>query len=179
MLFGAQADEGSAEAAILNELIPAAKRDHIGDPEAGIHFTADTPVPYKFADLMRLFDQFGQPTREGGDINLVDYLFLGDYVDRGKHSLEVICLLLALKICHPTMVTLLRGNHEDAQVNAAYGFRGECLRRCRDGLAVWQAVNRVFEWLPLAALVDDVVLCVHGGIGEQLQTLQQLKELKT
>jgi len=89
----------------------------------------------------------------------------------------VICLLLALKICHPSTVTLLRGNHEDAQVNALYGFRAECVRRCRDGATVWQSINRVFEWLPVAALVDDCVLCVHGGIGEQVQTLKQLKEL--
>jgi DNA helicase HerA-like ATPase len=56
VLFGAQADEGSGEAAILAELIPLAKRDHLGDPEHGNHFTADTPVPYKFADLIRRLD---------------------------------------------------------------------------------------------------------------------------
>ena len=131
----------------------------------------------QFGDLQRFFAAYGSPNPYTGDVEYVHYCFLGDYVDRGKHSLEVVCLLLALKICHPTMVTLLRGNHEDAQVNAVYGFRAECLRRCRDGQAVWAAVNRVFEWLPVAALVDDCVLCVHGGIGEQLQSLQQLKDL--
>ena len=131
----------------------------------------------QFGDLQRFFAAYGSPNPYTGDVEYVNYCFLGDYVDRGKHSLEVICLLLALKICHPTTVTLLRGNHEDAQVNAVYGFRAECMRRCHDGAAVWAAVNRVFEWLPVAALVDDCVLCVHGGIGEQLQTLQQLKDL--
>lgn len=131
----------------------------------------------QFADLQRFFAAYGSPNPYTGDVEYVHYLFLGDYVDRGKHSLESICLLLALKICHPTMVTLLRGNHEDAQVNALYGFRAECVRRCRDGAAVWLAINRVFEWLPVAALVDNCVLCVHGGIGESLQTLAQLEGL--
>ena len=131
----------------------------------------------QFADLQRFFAAYGSPNPYTGDVEYVNYCFLGDYVDRGKHSLEVICLLLALKICHPSMVTLLRGNHEDPQVNAVYGFRNECMARCREGAAVWQAVNRVFEFLPVAALVDNTVLCVHGGIGESLQSLQQLKEL--
>ena len=131
----------------------------------------------QFADLQRFFAAYGSPNPFTGDVEYVGYLFLGDYVDRGKFSLECVCLLLALKICHPSRVTLLRGNHEDPQVNAAYGFRAECLRRCRDGAAVWAAVNTVFEMLPVAALIDRVVLCVHGGIGENLETLQQLKEL--
>ena len=131
----------------------------------------------QFADLMRFFAAYGSPNPYTGDIEYVSYCFLGDYVDRGKHSLEVICLLLALKICHPTMVTLLRGNHEDPQVNAVYGFRNECMQRCRDGATVWTAINRVFEWLPIAAVVDDTVLCVHGGIGESVQSLKQLRAI--
>ena len=131
----------------------------------------------QFSDLQRFFAAYGSPNPYTGDIEYVSYLFLGDYVDRGKHSLECICLLLALKICHPTMVTLLRGNHEDPNVNAAYGFRAECMARCREGSAVWTAINRVFEWLPVAALVDDCVLCVHGGIGESLVSLKQLRAL--
>ena len=76
----------------------------------------------QYADLMRLFDQYGAPTRDhGGDIAIVDYLFLGDYVDRGKHSLEVICLLLALKVQFPSKVWLVRGNHESMEVNARDG----------------------------------------------------------
>ena len=65
----------------------------------------------QFLDLMRLFDEYGSPST-AGDITYIDYLFLGDYVDRGAHSLETICLLLALKIEHPKAVHLIRGNHE-------------------------------------------------------------------
>ena len=65
----------------------------------------------QFLDLMRLFDEYGNPST-AGDITYIDYLFLGDYVDRGAHSLETICLLLALKIEHPKAVHLIRGNHE-------------------------------------------------------------------
>jgi len=131
----------------------------------------------QFGDLQRFFTAFGSPNPYTGDVDYCSYLFLGDYVDRGKHSLEIVCLLLALKICHPTRVVMIRGNHEDAQVNALYGFRAECQRRCRDGAQVWAAINQVFEMLPVAALVDDVVLAVHGGIGESLQSLQQLRDL--
>lgn len=65
----------------------------------------------QFGDLMRLFEEYGTPSTSG-DITYIDYLFLGDYVDRGAHSLETICLLLALKIEHPSYVHLIRGNHE-------------------------------------------------------------------
>lgn len=67
----------------------------------------------QFGDLMRLFEEYGTPST-AGDITYIDYLFLGDYVDRGAHSLETICLLLALKIEHPKNVHLIRGNHEVA-----------------------------------------------------------------
>ena len=80
---------------------------------------APLPAPVKifgdlhgqFGDLMRLFEEYGTPST-AGDITYIDYLFLGDYVDRGSHSLETICLLLALKIEHPSSVHLIRGNHE-------------------------------------------------------------------
>ena len=65
----------------------------------------------QFGDLMRLFEEYGTPST-AGDITYIDYLFLGDYVDRGAHSLETICLLLALKLEHPSAVHLIRGNHE-------------------------------------------------------------------
>jgi protein phosphatase len=82
----------------------------------------------QFSDLMRLFDEYGSPST-AGDITYIDYLFLGDYVDRGQHSLETITLLLALKIEYPMNVHLIRGNHEAADINALFGFRIECIER--------------------------------------------------
>ncbi|XP_022756037.1 serine/threonine-protein phosphatase BSL3-like isoform X3 [Durio zibethinus] len=85
----------------------------------------------QFGDLMRLFDEYGAPST-AGDIAYIDYLFLGDYVDRGQHSLETITLLLALKIEYPNNVHLIRGNHEAADINALFGFRIECIERMPD-----------------------------------------------
>lgn len=85
-------------------------------------------------------------------------------MDRGAHSLETICLLLALKIEHPRSVHLIRGNHEAADINALFGFRLECLERLGDqqGLKAWQRLNTLFNWLPLAALIEDKV---RAGLG--------------
>uniref|UniRef100_A0A8R7ULM5 Serine/threonine-protein phosphatase n=1 Tax=Triticum urartu TaxID=4572 RepID=A0A8R7ULM5_TRIUA len=82
----------------------------------------------QFGDLMRLFDEYGSPST-AGDIAYIDYLFLGDYVDRGQHSLETMSLLLALKVEYPQNVHLIRGNHEAADINALFGFRIECIER--------------------------------------------------
>ena len=134
----------------------------------------------QYADLMRLFDQYGAPRREDGDISLVDYLFLGDYVDRGKHSLECICLLLALKMQFPNRVHLVRGNHESPEVNARDGFLHECVQRLggrQQGVAAWRRLNLLFEWLPMGAVVNGCILCVHGGIGAHVESPAQIAAL--
>ena len=134
----------------------------------------------QFADLLTLFAAFGAPAPAaacaGGDLGTVDYLFLGDYVDRGPHSLETVALLFALLVAHTRRVHLLRGNHECAAVNLTMGFREECDARlgAEAGGAVWERVNRVFDWLPLAALVEGRVLCVHGGIGGTLSCVDDI-----
>jgi len=135
----------------------------------------------QYTDLMRLFDQFGAPSRESGDINLVDYLFLGDYVDRGKHSLEVICLLLALKLQFPSRVFLVRGNHESPEVNARDGFLHECVKRLGGrgpGVVAWRRLNLLFEWLPMGALINGCILTVHGGIGRYIESPSQIATLE-
>ncbi|PWA45797.1 Kelch repeat type 2 [Artemisia annua] len=133
----------------------------------------------QFGDLMRLFDEYGSPST-AGDIAYIDYLFLGDYVDRGQHSLETICLLLALKVEYPQNVHLIRGNHEAADINALFGFRIECIERMgeRDGIWVWHRINRLFNWLPLAALIEKKILCMHGGIGRSINHIEQIENLQ-
>ncbi|KAL6893562.1 hypothetical protein ACP4OV_007660 [Aristida adscensionis] len=133
----------------------------------------------QFGDLMRLFDEYGAPST-AGDIAYIDYLFLGDYVDRGQHSLETISLLLALKVEHPQNVHLIRGNHEAADINALFGFRIECIERMgeRDGIWTWHRMNRLFNWLPLAALIEKKIICMHGGIGRSINHLEQIENLQ-
>ena len=133
----------------------------------------------QFGDLMRLFAEYGSPSTVG-DIAYIDYLFLGDYVDRGAFSLETISLLLALKVEYPDSVHLLRGNHEEADINALFGFRTECIDRLGEtaGITAWQRFNDMFQWLPLAAVIEDRVACMHGGIGRSVTHISQIEELE-
>ncbi|CAH8251027.1 unnamed protein product [Arabidopsis lyrata] len=132
----------------------------------------------QYGDLMRLFHEYGYPSVEG-DITHIDYLFLGDYVDRGRHSLETIMLLFALKIEYPKNIHLIRGNHESLAMNRIYGFLKECKERMgdSDGFEAWLKINQVFDHLPLAALLEKRVLCVHGGIG-RADTVEQIEKIK-
>ena len=136
-------------------------------------------------DLLRFFYKFGVPDKNSGygmsDIEAVGYVFLGNYVDRGRHSLEVICLLLALKIKHPKEIILLRGAHEDPRVNSNEGLGLECESRLGDNIrsatSVFAKLNSVFEYLPMACTIDNRVLCVPSGIGERMKTIQEIAEL--
>lgn len=135
----------------------------------------------QYQDLMRFFDLWGTPD-ENGDIESYDYLFLGDYVDRGNHSLETVCLLMALKIRFPDKIHLLRGNHEDKWINNAFGFADECSNRLgedpTDHDSVYNKINDFFDWLPLCAVIEDRIVCLHGGIGSTLVSLEQIDQLK-
>ncbi|XP_010904839.2 serine/threonine-protein phosphatase BSL1 homolog isoform X2 [Elaeis guineensis] len=133
----------------------------------------------QFGDLMRLFDEYGFPST-AGDITYIDYLFLGDYVDRGQHSLETISLLLALKIEYPENIHLIRGNHEAADINALFGFRMECIERMgeSDGIWAWTRFNQLFNFLPLAALIEKKIVCMHGGIGRSINSVEQIGKLE-
>ncbi len=122
----------------------------------------------QYYDLLRLFEYGKYPP----DSN---YLFLGDYVDRGKQSLETICLLLAYKIKYPENFFLLRGNHESAAINRIYGFYDECKRRF--SIKLWKTFTECFNCLPVVALIDEKILCMHGGLSPEISTLDQIKKV--
>ena len=134
--------------------------------EAPLHVCGD--IHGQYYDLLRIFEHCGYP----GDYN---YLFLGDYVDRGKQSLETICLLLCYKIKYPEKVTLLRGNHESSVTNRIYGFYDECKRRYN--IRVWKSFTELFNYLPVAAIIDDKILCMHGGLSPELKNIQNIAEI--
>ena len=122
----------------------------------------------QYYDLLRLFEYGGFPP----DSN---YLFLGDYIDRGKQSLETVCLLLAYKIKYPENFFLLRGNHECASINRIYGFYDECKRR--HTIKLWKVFTDCFNCLPIAALIDDKILCMHGGLSPELNKIETIKNI--
>jgi serine/threonine-protein phosphatase PP1 catalytic subunit len=134
--------------------------------EAPIKICGD--IHGQYSDLLRLFEYGGFPPE-------ANYLFLGDYVDRGKQSLETICLLLAYKIKYPENFFLLRGNHESASINRIYGFYDECKRRFN--VRLWKIFTDCFNCLPVAALIDDRILCMHGGISPELKSLDQIRNI--
>jgi len=139
----------------------------------------------QYSDLIRLFEMCGFPPA-------ANYLFLGDYVDRGKQSLETILLLLCYKVKYPENFFLLRGNHECANVTrgayqtnfldviltefTVYGFYDECKRRCN--IKTWKTFIDVFNCLPIAAIVASKIFCVHGGLSPSLHSMEDIKRIQ-
>lgn len=100
----------------------------------------------QFHDLMELFKIGGKPP----DTN---YLFMGDYVDRGSHSVETVSLIFSLKVRYKDRVSILRGNHENMEINKIYGFYDECFKKYGNE-NVWKYFTDVFLYLPLTALIE-------------------------
>jgi serine/threonine-protein phosphatase PPG1 len=122
----------------------------------------------QFHDLLELF-------RLGGDAPATHYIFLGDFVDRGAMSVETISLLAVLKALYPEHVTLLRGNHESRQTTQVYGFQMECMKKYDGDARVYKAFTDLFDFLPLGAIVDDRLLCLHGGLSPAIHHIDQLR----
>ena len=137
-----------------------------------------------YDDLMRFFESFGNPSDDNqmGDINVMQYIFLGDFCDRGLYSLEVILLLFALKVKYPDFIYLIRGHHEDKNINKKYGLGDECQERLSDDinnpLSIFSNINKAFDILPFGVLVDNNILLIHGGIGSSINTLDDIENIK-
>jgi serine/threonine-protein phosphatase 4 catalytic subunit len=121
----------------------------------------------QFYDLMELF-------KVGGDLPDTNYLFMGDFVDRGFYSVETFLLLLALKVRYPDRITLIRGNHESRQITQVYGFYDECLRKY-GSVNVWRYCTEIFDYLSLSSIIEDKIFCVHGGLSPSINTLDQIR----
>ena len=168
---------------LIKEVIPLLEKDHslirIRSPckvFGNIHGVYD--------DLMRYFESFGNPSDDNqmGDINVMQYIFLGDFCDRGLYSLEVILLLFALKIKYPDFIYLIRGHHEDININVKYGLGDECKERLLDDinnpLSIFSNINKAFDYLPYGVLVDNNILLIHGGIGSSINSLEDIENIK-
>ncbi|GLE01282.1 hypothetical protein PINS_up010112 [Pythium insidiosum] len=125
----------------------------------------------QFSDLIEIFRVHGAPSPKNA------FLFLGDYVDRGVSSCEIILSLLSFKVAHPNSVYLLRGNHECRSLSTFYGFRAECLKKY--GLAVYNRTIKCFEAMPLAARLTTsygTFLAVHGGLSPNIQFVEEIND---
>lgn len=121
----------------------------------------------QFEDLLELFKIGGQPP-------YTNYIFMGDYVDRGHNSVEVFLFLIALKVRYKNRITLLRGNHESRIITQVYGFYDECMKKY-GSLNVWRYCTDLFDYLTLTAIVDNKVFCVHGGLSPNINSIDEIR----
>jgi len=144
-----------------------AKESNVQEVKCPVTVCGD--VHGQFHDLMELF-------RIGGKSPDTNYLFMGDYVDRGYYSVETVSLLVTLKVRFRERITILRGNHESRQITQVYGFYDECLRKYGNA-NVWKYFTDLFDYLPLTALVDGQIFCLHGGLSPSIDTLDHIRAL--
>lgn len=119
--------------------------------------------------LIRIFDKMGYPPE-------TNFLFLGDYIDRGNYSIEVMTLLISLKALFPKSIYLLRGNHETRNISKSHGFYSECVTRMTN--KIYKQFCSLFDQLPLVAILNDKVYCAHGGISKEAMDMCDVCLLK-
>ncbi|KAI9500875.1 Metallo-dependent phosphatase-like protein [Coemansia spiralis] len=144
-----------------------AEESNVVSIEAPVTVIGD--VHGQFYDLLEVF-------HIGGPSPFTNYLFLGDYVDRGHHSIETISLLVCLKLRYPERIHLLRGNHESRNITKTYGFYAECVQKYGSA-EVWREFTTVFDYLTLAVTINDSIFCVHGGLSPSVLHIDQLRAL--
>ncbi|CAI5445131.1 unnamed protein product [Caenorhabditis angaria] len=141
----------------------------IDEESLPIHIVGD--LHGQFHDLRLLFSRCGHPSQ-------TNYIFLGDYVDRGLQGIETSCLLMALQCLYPKNIFMVRGNHEDYNTTLTYGFYDECLMKyAKYGEIVWLSIISAFNHLPFAALIFGRILCMHGGISPNLKSLADIDKI--
>ena len=143
------------------------KEDNVQAVSAPVTICGD--VHGQFHDLLELF-------KIGGKCPDTNYLFMGDYVDRGYHSIETLCLLLLLKIRYPTRIYLTRGNHESTEITQLYGFYDECVQKFGNA-NVWKMFTDLFNYLPISAIVENKIFCLHGGLSPDIETIDEIRRL--
>jgi len=124
----------------------------------------------QYFDLLELF-------KIAGNIPDTNFVFLGDYVDRGYHSVECVTLLTLLKVRYPNRITILRGNHESRQITQVYGFYDEVLRKYGNA-NVWVYFTNMFDYLPLASVIEDRIFTPHGGLSPSVTTIDEINQLQ-
>uniref|UniRef100_A0A0N4ZRN1 Serine/threonine-protein phosphatase n=1 Tax=Parastrongyloides trichosuri TaxID=131310 RepID=A0A0N4ZRN1_PARTI len=155
-------------AAMLFESEPTLLEINLDDVRKEINVVTD--IHGSLNDLMRAFGMYGAP----GDTT---YLFLGDYVDRGDYDVEILIFLFLIKICYPRHIYLLRGNHEFQDLNGKCNFPLNCRVSFSSG-NYWKLLNFVFNRLSLAAIVENEIYCVHGGISQWIISRDSIKNIK-
>lgn len=123
------------------------------------------------ASLFTIFNREGNPSK-------TRYLFLGDYVDRGSHSSEVLLILYCYKVLYPSQIYLIRGNHEFESMNDGYGFKSECESRNVLGTFFYEKITQTYAFLPLCAIINKKIFCVHGGISNFLESKDGLQKVR-
>jgi serine/threonine-protein phosphatase 2B catalytic subunit len=112
---------------------------------------------------------------KAGDPAKLNYLFLGDYVDRGIFGIECLMLLIAIKLNFPKKFVMLRGNHESRNMTESFTFREEVITRFDN--EVYESFMEMFDSLPISCVVDDKYLAMHGGISPQLNLIDEINTI--
>ena len=153
---------------IINSSLPIIKKEKVlVKLEAPLTVCGD--IHGQYYDLLRIFEHLTYPDKN-------NFLFLGNYINFGKNSIEVICLLLCYKIKYPGKITLLRGNHESTCTSRLYGFYDECKRKYN--VHVWKSFLTLFNYFPIAALIEEKIFCVHGGLSPELKAVEDILKIK-